>query len=125
MCFDSLRGVNQEDCALAGSERAGDFVTEVDVSRCVNHVQRIHLPVDHPGHANRLGFDGDSAFAFDIHPVEVLLAHLPLINNSGELQHPVGEGRFAVVDVRNDAEIAQTSRVGGRRTQRGRRGCRH
>jgi len=60
-----------------------------------------------PGHSNGLGLDGDSPFALNIHPVEILLTHLPGIDHSGELEHAVGKGRLTVVDVRNDAEIAQ------------------
>ncbi len=78
----------------------------------VNHVQRVGLPVHAPRHPHGLRLYRDATLAFDIHPVQILLAHLPRIDHSGELQHPVREGGFAVVNMRNDAEIAQAPSIG-------------
>jgi hypothetical protein len=51
--------------------------------------------------------DGDAALALDVHPVEVLRAHVDaFVDDAGDLQHAVGERRLAVVDVRDDAEVA-------------------
>ena len=63
-----------------------------------------------PRHAHRLALDGDAALALDVHPVEVLRPHLPRVDHPGELQHPVGQRRLAVVDVRDDAEVADPVR---------------
>ena len=68
--------------------------------------------------ANRLALDGDAALALDVHPVEVLRAHRAAFDHTGVLKHPVGQRRLAVVDVRDDAEIAQQlrrSRAGSER----------
>ena len=37
----------------------------------------------------------------------------PAVDDAGELQHPVGQRRLAVVDVGDDAEVADHRRVGG------------
>jgi hypothetical protein len=53
-----------------------------------------------------LRLDRDPAFPLDIHPVQVLSTHEPLLDDTRRLQHAVGEGRLPVVDVRDDAEVA-------------------
>ena len=52
-----------------------------------------------------LGFDGDAARALDGEAVEVLFAAAGR-DRAGELHEAVGEGGFAVVDVRDDGEGA-------------------
>ena len=47
----------------------------------------------------------------EIHRVEHLCSHLTIRYRSGPLQEPVGQGRLPVVDVGNDAEVAN-SRLG-------------
>ena len=53
-----------------------------------------------------LGLDGDAALALDIHRIEHLLAHVAQGHGAGGLDQPVGEGRFAMVDMGDDGEIA-------------------
>ena len=62
-------------------------------------VSRVH-------HADGVGLDGDAALAFQIHRVEDLGVHLALGERAGELEQAVGERGFAVIDVRDDREIA-------------------
>jgi hypothetical protein len=69
--------------------------------------------VGRPRHPHVLRLDGDAALALDVHLVEVLRAHLPPVDHAGQLQHPVGQRRLAVVDVRDDAEVADSPLVGG------------
>jgi hypothetical protein len=45
-------------------------------------------------------------FALQLHRVEHLLAHLALRQPAAELDDAVGQRRFAVIDVRDDGEIA-------------------
>ena len=104
--LDALRGVDQQDGALAGFEAAGHLVGEVDVAGGVDHVQDVVGVVLLPGQPDRLALDRDAALALDVHPVQVLRAHLPRVDDAGQLQHPVGQGGLAVVDVRDDAEVA-------------------
>ncbi|MBG9887033.1 hypothetical protein ABE10_10920, partial [Bacillus toyonensis] len=113
--LDSLRRVHEEDRALAGGERARHLVGEVDVPRSVDHVQGEGLALDLPGHPDRLALDGDAALALDVHPVEVLRPHVALCDHPGDLEHAVGKGRLAVVDVSDDAEVPDL-----RRRRRGR-----
>ena len=56
------------------------------------------------GHGTRL--DGNAALALDIHVVQDLILHGALVHALGQLQNAVGQGGFAVVDMCNDAEVA-------------------
>jgi hypothetical protein len=61
--------------------------------------------------ANTFCFDGDAALAFQVHGVENLLVHFALRQRAGHFEQTVGERGFAVVDVRDDAEIPYELRV--------------
>ncbi len=62
--------------------------------------------------AHCLGLDRDAALALEIHRVEHLRAHRARIDRVRELEDPVGERRLAVVDVRDDREVADVGLVG-------------
>ena len=57
-------------------------------------------------HGDGPGLDGDAPFLLQLHVVQQLGTHLPLRDGVGELQQPVGQGGFPVVDVGDDGEIA-------------------
>jgi hypothetical protein len=50
--------------------------------------------------------DRDAALALQVHRVEHLRRHLTHLERAGDLEKTVGERRFAVIDVRDDREIA-------------------
>jgi hypothetical protein len=62
--------------------------------------------------ADGVGLDGDAALALDIHGVEQLLLHVALGHRAGQLDQPVGEGGFPVVDMGDDGEVADAGEVG-------------
>ena len=53
-----------------------------------------------------IGFDGDTALALDIHRIQQLLFHIPVLHGAGGLDQPVGQGGFSMVDVGYDREIS-------------------
>ncbi len=115
--LDALGRVDHQDGALAGREGTRHLVREVHVARGVDHVEDVRVPgvgarPRRPRETDGLRLDRDAALALDVHAVEVLGAHLPRVDHTGDLQHPVGEGRLAVVDVGDDAEVADQRRVG-------------
>jgi hypothetical protein len=57
-------------------------------------------------HTNRMSFDRNAAFAFEVHRVEDLRLHLPGAEGARQLEQSVGERGFAVINVRDDREIA-------------------
>ena len=68
----------------------------------VDEVELVAAPV----HADGLRLDRDPALALEVHRVEQLLAHLALGDRAGQLEDAIGERRLAVVDVRDDREVA-------------------
>ena len=91
---------------LAGHQRAAHLVREVDVAGGVDQVQPVGLAV--PGgvaQGDGVALDGDAALALDVHRVEDLVAEIARLHAAAALDQPVGQGRFAVVDVGDDAEV--------------------
>jgi hypothetical protein len=112
--LDPLGGVDHQQAALAGRQAAGDLVGEIDVAGGVDQVQHIVLAVLGPVlQADGLGLDGDAALALDVHRVEHLLLHVARGEAAGQLDQPVGQGGFAVVDVGHDGEVADLVEGGG------------
>ena len=58
-----------------------------------------------PRQAHVLRLDGDAALALNVHIVEVLVAHVTRVDDVGQLEDAIGQGRFTVVDVGDDAEV--------------------
>ena len=103
--LDPLGRVDQEDRPLTRREAPRHLVGEVDVPGRVDQVQLVLHALARVREPYGLGLDGDAALALQVHPVEVLLAHLALVHGVCEVQDPVGQRRLAVVDVRDDAEV--------------------
>jgi len=105
--LDPLRGVDDQHRPLAGGKRARHLVGEVDVPRGVDEVELVGETVGGAVvEAHRLGLDGDAALALEVEGVEQLVLHVAHGDGAGALQETVGERRLAVVDVRDDAEVA-------------------
>ena len=110
--LDPLRGVDDEDGALARGEAPRHLVREIDVARRVDEVQRVRLAVARlVEQAHRVGLDRDPALALEVHRVEHLVDGLPRVHRPGQLEEPVGERGFPVVDVRDDREVADPIEV--------------
>ncbi len=91
--FHTLRGVDHQQRAFTGRQRAGHFVRKVHVARRVDQVQRILftvLGIVDQSHCLRL--DRDAALAFDVHRIEHLLGHFAV-------------GQRAVIWIRRSASV--------------------
>ena len=111
--LDALRGVDHQQRALAGGERARHLIGEVDMAGRVDQIEDVVLAVVGlvvQPHGLRL--DGDAALALDIHVVEHLLLHVARLQPAGRLDQPVGQRRLAVVDMGDDCEIADVGNGG-------------
>src|SRR3546814_2065025 len=87
--------------------RPADLIGEVDMAGRVHQVELIGLAaLRGVAEANGLRLDGDAALPLDVHRVEHLLLHLARRQAAALLDQPVGEGRLAVVDMRDDGEVA-------------------
>ena len=65
------------------------------------------------GQPHGLRLDGDAALALDIHGIEHLFLHLARRQAAGGLDQTVGQRRFAMVDMRNDGEVADVGNRDG------------
>ncbi len=109
--FDPLGGINEEDGALARREASRHLVREVDVAGRIDEVQLERRSTLRVGEPDRLRLDRDPALAFEVHPVEVLLPHLAGGHRVRQVEEPIRQGRLAVVDVRDDAEVPDEGEV--------------
>ena len=77
------------------------------MARGVDEVQGVVFTVFGPiGEGNGLALDGDAALPFNIHIVQNLVLKVSFIADSGELNQPVGQGRFPVINVSDNAEVS-------------------
>jgi hypothetical protein len=104
--LNALRGVHHKQRALAGSNGAANFVTKIHVTWRVYKIERICLIGKPVIHLYGVAFDGDAFFAFQFHIVKDLGFHIAFGNGVREFQQAVGKGAFAVINVCNDAKIA-------------------
>ena len=112
--LDALRGVHDQQGAFAGLQAARDFVGEIDVAGGVDEVELVEVAVvGAVVEADGVGLDGDAALALQVHGVEDLLHHFALGEGAGDLEEAVGQRGLAVVDVRNDGEIADEFAIHG------------
>ena len=109
--LDALAGIDHQQRAFARRQRARDFVGEVDMARRVHQVEDVILAVlaviIEP-HGLRL--DGDAALALDIHRIQHLFLHLARLQAAGGLDQAVGQRRFAMVDMRDNGEVADVGK---------------
>ena len=104
--FDALRGIHHQQGAFAGGQRAGNLVGKIDVPRCIDQIELVGLSITRPvGQGDRLRLDGDPAFTLQIHRVEHLRLHLAVAQTTTQLNEPISQRGFAVVDVGNDRKI--------------------
>ena len=103
----TLRCVDYQHRALARRKRAADLVVEVDMTRRVNEVERVGLPVGRavvqPDGARLYRY---AALALKVHIVEYLILHHALLDGVAFFYQPVRERRLAVVNVSDYGEIA-------------------
>ncbi len=116
--LDALRGIDEQNRPLAGREGAAHLVGEVDVPGGVDHVQGEGVAADLPRHPHGLALDRDAALTLDVHAIQVLGARVTVGDDAGDAEHPVGERRLSVVDVRDDAEIPDARGIGRGRFER-------
>jgi hypothetical protein len=64
--------------------------------------------------------DRDASLALEVERVEHLLLHLTLLQRPGRLDQAVGQRGLAVVDVRDDAEVANMVELQNQNSSRGR-----
>ena len=77
LSFNPLAGVDHQQRALAGRQRARDLVAEIDMAGCIDQVELVSVPiVGLVHHAHGVSLDGDPTLPFEIHIVQDLGLHL-------------------------------------------------
>ena len=77
----------------------------------VDQVELVHVAVvSQMIQPDRVRLDGDAALALEIHCIQHLLHHLALRKRAGHFQQTVRQRRFAVIDMRDDREVADERR---------------
>ena len=112
----TLGRVHHQHRALAGGQGPGHLIVEVHVARGVDQVQgigpavlRLVVQADGPG------LDGDAPLPLQIHVVQQLGLHLPLGDGVTQLNEPVRQRGFSVVDVGDDGKVADQRSVSHKR----------
>ncbi len=105
--LDPLGGIDEKEDPFARGEGPGNFVRKVNVAGRVDEVQLEFLTMcARIGQAYGLAFDRDAPLPLYVHVVEDLIPELAVIHEVGVLDEPIGEGRFPVVDVGDNAEVS-------------------
>ena len=77
------------------------------MTRGVDEVERVDLPVLRGVvEGDGAGLDGDAALALEVHIVEDLILHLARGDGVALFQQAVRQRGLAMVDMRDDAEVA-------------------
>ena len=108
--LDALRRVDEQHRTLTRRERTAYLVREIDVAGGVDEVELMVAP----GHAHGAGLDRDSVLALQLHRVDHLVTHLAQGHGPRRFEQPIGEGRLAMIDMRDDAEVADAGELGHR-----------
>ena len=105
--FNTLGCVHNKNRTLACCQGTGYLVVEIHMTRCVDQIEAVLLPILCPViEPHRPCLDGDATLPLDVHIVQQLLLHIPGSNRIGFLQDPVCQRGLTVVDVCDDAKIA-------------------
>ena len=108
-----MGSIHDEQSPLTGRNRTGNLVAEIHVSRGVDEIQDVHQAIGClVAHLDGVALDGDAALPLQVHVVQGLLLQIPVRDGAGELKQPIGQGALAVVDVGDDAEIADAFHAG-------------
>ncbi len=105
--LDALGGIDHQQRAFARGQRPRHLIRKIHMARGIDQIQLVEPPIAGGViHSNRLSLDCDSPLSLQLHVVEKLSVRLTGADRPGLFQEPVRQGRLAVVDVRNDAEVA-------------------
>ena len=95
--------VDDKKHAIHHFHDALDFAAEISVARCIDDINTVTVPLE----GGVLCPNGDSLFPLEIHRVHHTLFHLLVGAKRARLsQQLIDEGRLAVIDVRDDRDIA-------------------
>jgi hypothetical protein len=78
----------------------------------IDKVQPVLFPVRRrPGNCHSLAFDRNAPFPLNVHIVEDLILEVAIVDKVTFLDKPVGQGRFAVIDVGDNTKVTNEGRI--------------
>jgi len=88
--------------------QAAYLVGKIHVAGRINEVENILNAIGRMNvfHLNGMALDRNTTLTLEVHIVERLVLHIALANGVGVLQQAVSKRAFTVIDVCDDAEIA-------------------
>ena len=79
LCFDTLRGIDDQQSTFAGRQSARYLIGEIHMARSIDKIEHILLAVfSLVAAAHSLRLDRDTPFTLQVHRVKDLLLHLAL-----------------------------------------------
>ena len=79
----------------------------------IDQIESVVLPVlSLVNHRYRVALNRDATLTLQIHRVEQLVLHFAHLDGAGQFKDAVRQRRLAVVDVRDDAEVAGMVQIG-------------
>src|SRR5439155_26369963 len=104
----ALRRIHHQQRALTCGKTARNLVAKIDMSWSVEQVQSKALAgFARVPHRHRMRFDCDPALPLEIHRIKKLVLPFPLLDRARAFKQTVRQRRFAVINVRDDAEVAR------------------
>ena len=92
LAFDTLRGIHEQQCPLAGSDGAAHLVAEIHMAWGIDKIQFIVMAVTRTvGNSHRLALYGNAPLPFQIHVIQNLLLHFAVFNYLRFLDKAVGK----------------------------------
>ena len=102
-----LCSIYNQNCTITGSKASADFISKVNMSRRINHIQNIFISIlCFINQTYRLRFDGNAPFTLDIHIIKYLRLHLPACQYTGFFNHPIRQCGFTMINMCYNAEIS-------------------
>ena len=104
--LDAGYRIKHHNATVEHPQRAFHFNGEVHVTRCIDDVDRVIVPLA----GRRRGHNRDPAFPLLVHEVHhrSTVVHLTdLVRDPGVVEDPLGHGRLARVDMRDHADVAE------------------
>src|SRR5262249_3175958 len=104
--LDALKRIDQENRAFTSRQTSGNLVAKIDVTGGIDQIEFILLTAVSMVDGDGVHADRDAPFALEIHGVERLSAIFAGRDRVGLKEELIRERTLAVIDVRNNAKIA-------------------
>ena len=107
LSLNALCGIYYKNCPLTGSQRTGNLVIKVNMSRSIYQVKDVLLTILRLiNDTNSLRLNGYASLSLYVHIIENLSLHLTLGEGAGHFNNTVSQCRLTMIYMCNDAKIS-------------------